>query len=148
MCGPGFASAWAADRVGQSLNEYRWLRQDFALSSLAPDEPLHFLGEMVPRFHFVVRPELARLLPAADLLAAFDRWPPLYDLAQLARNDVPVYAAAYNDMYVDSDLARETARRIRGIKVFETNVLFHGALRSKPDEVFKALLGLRDDTID
>ena len=148
MYGPGFASAWAADRVGQSLGEYRWLREDFTLSSLAPDEPLYFLGEMVPRFHFAARPELARLLAAADLLAAFDRWPPLYDLAQLARNDVPVYAAAYNDMYVDSDLARETARRIRGIKVFETNMLFHGALRTKPDEVFRALLSLRDDTID
>ena len=148
MHGPGFASDWAADRVGRELAEYRWLRKDFALEGLGADEPLYFIGEMVPRFHFAVRPELARLRGAADVLAAFDRWPALYDTAQLARNDVPVYAAAYNDMYVDSDLARETARRIRGIKVFETNVLFHGALRSKPDEVFKALLGLRDDTID
>ncbi|KAK7748472.1 hypothetical protein SLS62_008512 [Diatrype stigma] len=150
MHGPGFASNWAADRVGRSLEEYQWLRDDgsWSLGSLAPAQPLYFLGEMVPRFHFDARQELARLKATADLLAAFDQWPHLYDVAQLARNDVPVYAAAYNDMYVDPDLARETARRVRGIKVFETNVLYHGAVRSKPDEVFKALLSLRDDTID
>lgn len=62
--------------------------------------------------------------------------------------EVPVYAASYNDMYVDQVLARVTASRIKGIKVFETNVLFHSALRAKPDEVIRELLALRDDTID
>ncbi|RYP54951.1 hypothetical protein DL768_000267 [Monosporascus sp. mg162] len=147
MYGPGFASNWAAERVGQSLEEYRWLRDDWTLESLG-DRPLYFIGEMVPRFHFDTRSELVKLKETAEILAAFDQWPPLYDIEQLEKNEVPVYAAAYNDMYVDSDLARETARRIQGIKVFETNMLFHGAVRTNPDEVFKALLSLRDDTID
>lgn len=145
--GPGFANNYAADRVGRTLEEYQWLRDGWSLESLG-DKPLYFIGEMVPRFHFDTRSELIKLKETADILAAFDQWPPLYDIEQLAKNEVPVYAAAYNDMYVDSDLARETARRIRGIKVFETNVLFHGAVRSKPEEVFKELISLRDDTID
>ncbi len=147
MYGPGFASNWAADRVGQSLAEYQWLRTDWTLES-HDDSPLYFIGEMVPRFHFDTRSELTKLKETAEILAAFDQWPSLYDIKQLEENEVPVYAAAYNDMYVDSDLARETARHIKGIKVFETNMLFHGAIRTKPDEVFKILLSLRDDTID
>ncbi len=84
----------------------------------------------------------------AHILANYDEWPSLYDIEQLGKNEVPVYAAIYNDMYVDAGLSRVTASRIKGIKVFETNVLFHSALRAKPDEVFRGLLALRDDTIN
>ncbi|KXJ95578.1 Alpha/Beta hydrolase protein [Microdochium bolleyi] len=147
--GPGIAADFAADRVGQALPEYQWLHDDWAgVSTLARDEPLYFLGEMMPRFRLETCAELMRLKDTVEILARFDQWPALYDLEQLGRNDVPVYAACYNDMYVDSDMARVTASRIRGIKVFETNVLFHGAIRTKPEEVFRELLRLRDDTID
>lgn len=146
--GPGIASNWAAARVGKALSEYQWLREDWVVSESPDDEPLYFIGEMVPPFLFDTCPELKEMKETAEILAKFDQWSPLYDLEQLARNEVPVYAAIYNDMYVDAGMARVTASRIQGTKVFETNVLFHSALRSRSDTVIKELLKLRDDTID
>jgi len=51
-------------------------------------------------------------------------------------------------MYVDFELSMKTAQTIKGCKTYITNVMYHDALRSKMDEVFKALFALRDDSID
>ncbi|KAI1821259.1 alpha/beta-hydrolase [Xylaria intraflava] len=146
--GPGVAGRWAAERVGQGIEEYQWLRTDWPGISSLGDRPLFFSGEMIFPFHFKTCGGLIELRETADILAHYDQWPPLYDIEQLGKNEVPVYAASYNDMYVDAGLARATASRIKGIKVFETNVLLHSAMRAKPEEVFRELLALRDDTID
>ncbi|KAI0176301.1 alpha/beta-hydrolase [Hypoxylon sp. FL1284] len=146
--GPGVAGRWAAERVGQSLEEYPWLHADWQGPASLGEAPLFFSGEMIYPFHFDTCSELVKLKETADILAEFDEWPPLYDMQQLAKNEVPVYAAVYSDMYVDAELSRVTASRIRGIKTFETNVLYHNALRSNPDDVIPQLLKLRDDTID
>ncbi|KAI2640536.1 alpha/beta-hydrolase [Hypomontagnella submonticulosa] len=146
--GPGIAGKWAAERVGAGLDEYQWLRKDWQGPASLGDKPLYFSGEMIYPFHFETCSELIKLKETADILAKFDQWKPLYDMEQLAKNEVPVYAASYNDMYVDPDFARVTASRVKGIKVFETNVLYHNALRSHPEEVIPQLLKLRDDSID
>ncbi|KAI1096204.1 alpha/beta-hydrolase [Rostrohypoxylon terebratum] len=146
--GPGVAGKWAAERVGQGLEEYQWLRKDWAGPASLGGKPLYFSGEMIYPFLFDTCSELTKLKETAHILANYTGWAPLYDIPQLAKNEVPVYAAAYNDMYVDSDLARETASRIKGIKVFETNVLYHNGIRAHPEEVIPQLLKLRDDTID
>ncbi|KAK3497111.1 Alpha/Beta hydrolase protein [Neurospora hispaniola] len=155
--GPGLASDWAAHRVGKTLAESEpglsWLSSvPQALdcsSSSTNQQPLYFSGEMVYPAHFDCYPELKDMKETAELLAKYDDWPRLYDLDQLARNEVPVYAASYvEDMYVDADFARETAKAVRGTKVFETNVMYHGALRAKTDEVLGQLFKLRDDTLD
>lgn len=155
------ASNWAAYRVGKKLAAesepgLSWLssavvNDDEALSSAdtTNDKPLYFSGEMVYPAHFSCYPELKDMRQTAEILAAYDQWPELYDLDQLARNEVPVYAASYvEDMYVDADFARETARAVKGTKVFETNVMYHGALRAKTEEVLGQLFKLRDDTLD
>ena len=50
---------------------------------------------------------------AAELLAQRD-WPRLYDADVLAHNEVPVAATIYfNDLYVVSEFAVETAAAIR-----------------------------------
>ncbi|KAL8833105.1 MAG: hypothetical protein Q9170_004487 [Blastenia crenularia] len=75
----------------------------------------------------------------------------LYNEAQLAANKVPVYASAYvDDMYVSFDLAMETARKIRGCKLFVTNTMYHHAIShaGRSDELFKELFKLRDDCLD
>ncbi|KAI1176757.1 alpha/beta-hydrolase [Nemania sp. FL0916] len=146
--GPGAAGRWAAERVGQGLKEYSWLRNDWGGPSSLGDQPLYFSGEMIYPFHFETCSELIKMKETAHILANYDEWPALYDVEKLGKNEVPVYAAIYNDMYVDAGLARVTASRIKGIKTFDTNVLFHSALRTKPEEVFRELLALRDDTID
>ena len=94
-------------------------------------------------------PELSGLGEVASLIAQKKDWPTLYDIAQLNRNEVPVYAATYlDDIYVDYDLAQETARNIKGIKQFITNSMDHGAIRSRTEDVLKELWKLRDDTMD
>lgn len=93
--------------------------------------------------------ELRKLKDQANMIAETADWPELYDEEQLAKNDVPVYAAVYvDDMYVDYELSMETAKKIRGCKTFQTNMMYHDAVRSKMDEVTKALFTLRDDVID
>lgn len=144
--GPGVSSSWAAQRVGETLDDFPWLRSAEVENE---QEPLLFSGEMIFPFHFATYPELQPLRAVAEKLARFDQWPALYDQAQLARNEVPVYAASFiDDMYVDNQLARETAQLVRGTKVFETNVMYHSALRNKTDEVLHNLFSLRDDVID
>ncbi|RWA14870.1 hypothetical protein EKO27_g210 [Xylaria grammica] len=146
--GPGVAGRWAAERVGRGIEQYQWLRDDWSGPGSLGDRPLFFSGEMIFPFHFETCSELIKMKETAHILANYDAWSPLYDIKQLSKNEVPVYAASYNDMYVDAGLARVTASRIQGIKVFESNILFHSALRAKPDEVLRELLALRDDTIN
>lgn len=121
----GVASNWAAQQVGQELEDFRWLSTDnhgFDNPGLASGRPLYFTGEMIFPFMFDDYPELNKMKDAAEALAKFDQWDELYDEEQLKDNTVPVYAASYiEDMYVDFGLARETARKVNGIKTFETN---------------------------
>lgn len=111
--------------------------------------PLYFTGEMIFPWMFTDYSELIPLAEPAATLAETKDWPPLYDINQLQCNEVPVYAAVYfDDMFVDFKLSMDTARGIRGCKTYVTNAMYHDALRSRMDEVFKALFALRDDTID
>ncbi|KAK4145494.1 Alpha/Beta hydrolase protein [Dichotomopilus funicola] len=156
----GPASRWAAHRVGTtdaSLRPYfGWLEDPKAFlrsrSTNPAEDPLHFAGEMVFPFHFdgSAGPDLARLRDAANVLAETAEWDEdLYDEAQLARNEVPVYAVSFiDDMFVDFGLARETAGLVRGIKVRETNRLYHDAVRSRSEDVFGMLFAMRDDCVD
>ena len=93
--------------------------------------------------------ELRELKETANILADMDHWPALYDEAQLAKNEVPVYSSIFvDDMYVNFNFATETARRIKNCKSFITNVLYHDGLTRKSDEVVKQLFALRDDVLD
>lgn len=93
--------------------------------------------------------ELGDVREVADILANTTDWPALYDEAQLARNEVPVYAATYlDDMYVHYDLASNTAAKIKGIKQFITNTMYHDGLGSRSGEVVRQLFNLRDDSMD
>lgn len=142
--GPGQVSDWAANRVGSSLKDFNWL----LTGTLPSDEQPNFSGENIFPFHFDTYPELMALKEVADKLAAIDDWEPLYNIDKLRERSVPVYAASYvEDMYVDYDFARETAKLV-GAKTFETNVMYHSALRSKADEVLQQLFSLRDDVLD
>lgn len=138
----GAAPRWAADRAMSQFPEFTRVLVD-------GPEPILFTGEMVFRDMFKGFDELHGLLDTADRLANAQDWPELYDEAQLAKNEVPVYAATYvEDMYVEFEFARDTASKIKGCKMFVTNVLYHDALNHKTDEVMKQLFALRDDTID
>lgn len=93
--------------------------------------------------------ELRKVQSVANKVAADADWPALFNEEQLAKNEVPVYAAAYvEDMYVPYELSVETAAKIKGCKMFSTNVFYHNADSQKTDEVARQLFALRDDVID
>ncbi|KAF1808071.1 alpha/beta-hydrolase [Eremomyces bilateralis CBS 781.70] len=135
----GVASNWSAQRIRDRRAEF----------NLDKDGPLYFTGEMIYPWMLEDYAELRKLSGPANALAKFPGWGTLYSPDQLAKNEVPVYAAVYmDDMYVDFDLARETSSMIRGCKVFITNTMYHDALRSKTADVLKALFALREDEMD
>ncbi|MBO0907255.1 alpha/beta fold hydrolase [Arthrobacter sunyaminii] len=130
--GQGEATGWAAERV---LKDFPDFEPDAA-------EPL-YTGEMVYPWYFDEDPALAPLKEPAELLAAKDNWPALYDTAQLARNTVPVAAAVYtDDIYVDRDLSLETAAAVRGLQVWESADFHHDGIADDGEGIFNRLLAM------
>lgn len=147
-CSGGGPSSWAADKVGKSLKEFHWLA-DKAIDTQSRSQPLHFAGEMIFPFFFDTHSELNNLKEVADILATTTDWPELYNETQLAQNEVPVYCATFvDDMYVDFGLVQETVSKVKGVKQFITNRMYHGAVRTNTDDLVKGLFGLKEDPID
>lgn len=146
--GPNDVSNWASDRVARELNLFSWLSSNGSVPSNS-SEPLLFAGENIFPFFFDTYPELIPLKSVANKLAAVDDWAYIYDQEQLAKNDVPVYAAVYiDDLYVDYEYSKDTARLVKGTKTWETNAYYHSGLRTNTEEVLSALFNLRDNVID
>ena len=121
--GDDAAPGWAAARVREEHPEFG-----------ADEQPLLLTGEMIFPEMFDDDPVLRPLRDAAHLLAERADWPPLYDPAALAANDVPVAAAIYaDDMYVDAAHSLQTAGRIRGLRPWLTDQFEHDGLRETPD---------------
>jgi|SRR4051794_518254 len=127
------ASAWAAERAMAQHPEFG-----------EHHDPLLFTGEM---FYSWMFDEIRALKPfrgAAELLAAYDDWGPLYDLDRLAANEVPVLAAVYHDdMYVDAGLQLDTARRVGNVRTWVTNEFEHDGLRADGARVLGRLMDMR-----
>jgi hypothetical protein len=142
----GKAPNWSCERIKNTEHASLF---SIPKDSFSADQPLQFTGEMIFPFMLEDYGELKRIANQTKLVQQFDDWPALYDEKQLAKNEVPVYAAVYmDDMYVDYDFSMATARKIKGCKTFVTNMMYHDAVRSRMDEVTKALFALRDDSID
>lgn len=132
------SSDWSADRL---LSNFSQFRHD-------SNQP-YFTGEMIYKDMFDSFDELRPLKAVANHLASISDWPALYDEAQLAKNEVPVYAATYvDDMYVHFSLARETAEKIKGCKEFVTNTMYHDASRVNAAELMGRLFFLKEDSLD
>ncbi|MDX6247844.1 MAG: hypothetical protein QOF10_1204 [Kribbellaceae bacterium] len=124
---------------------------DWAASRLLPAEfaadasPLLFTGEMIYPWML----EFGGLRPfteAASLLASSDAWTPLYDVARLRDNRVPVAAAVWHDdMYVDAGLSLDTANRIGNSAVWITNEWEHDGGSASGGSVLDRLLKLGAD---
>jgi hypothetical protein len=79
---------------------------------------------------------------AAELLAQRE-WPRLYDAGALAHNEVPVAATVYfNDPYVVSEYALETAAAVRGLRPWVTNEYEHNGIGVDAERVLGRLLDL------
>lgn len=146
--GPNDVSNWASDRVARDLDLFSWLSSNGSVPSNS-SEPLLFSGENIFPFMFDTYPELIPLKSVANKLAAVDDWTHIYDKEQLAKNEVPVYAAVYvDDLYVDYEYSKDTAELVKGTKTWETNAYYHSGLRTNTEEVLTALWNLRDNVMD
>jgi len=126
-------TAWAAERA---MAEHPGFAAD--------RDPLLLTGEMAYRWMFTDIAALRPFLGAADLLAAYDDWEPLYDLDRLAANEVPVLAAVYHDdMYVDAGLSLDTAARVGSVRTWVTNEFEHDGLRVAAPAVLGRLMDMR-----
>ncbi|KAK6442893.1 hypothetical protein LTR95_000908 [Oleoguttula sp. CCFEE 5521] len=148
--GKGNKADWSAQRVRDEFSEFTLDEQtSIPTNDSATETPINFSGEMVYPWMFSDYTELRKVSRVAERVAQYDDWSELFDEEQLAKNEVPIYAAAYQeDMYVDYELSMQTAAKIKGCKVFSTNVLYHDAVRSRVEEVMKGVFGLRDDVVD
>ncbi|PIN20181.1 Prolyl aminopeptidase [Handroanthus impetiginosus] len=134
----GASSSWSAHRI-RSENE----SQFDAIKAVKEERPVLFTGEMVFPWMFDEIHALRPLKEAAHLLAEKKDWPPLYDVAALRNNKVPVAAAVYyEDMYVNFKLVMETASQIGGIRLWITNEYMHSGLRDAGCQVLDHLLGM------
>jgi pimeloyl-ACP methyl ester carboxylesterase len=133
-------TAWSAERVRAQFPQFD------AAKALAGDSPVLFTGESVHPWTFDCDPALRPLRETADLLASRTDWKPLYDPARLAANEVPVAAAVYyDDMYVDTGHALDTARAIRGLRTWVTDEFEHDGVRAGGPRVLDRLLALVRD---
>ena len=102
---------------------------------MSPDAPdLLLTGEMKKSSIFRDEAALRPFAEAMNLPNQKGDWPNLYDLDQLAHNQVPVAAAIYfDDLYVDSGLSLQTdsglslqtAAHIPNLRPWATNELEH-----------------------
>ncbi|VAI82937.1 unnamed protein product [Triticum turgidum subsp. durum] len=134
----GSSSKWSADKI---LNENGSLFDP--VKATEEGRPVYLTGEMVFPCFFDEINALRPLKEAAHLLAQKEDWPPLYDISVLNNNKVPVAAAVYyEDMYVNFNIAKETASQIAGIRLWVTNEYPHSGLRDGGPHVFEHLMGL------
>ncbi|GAB2955639.1 alpha/beta fold hydrolase [Micromonospora polyrhachis] len=119
----GTASSWSASRVRAEFDEFDlWHRAE-----------VNFTAEMFYPWLFDQDPALRPLRGCADLLAAHDDWPRLYDPDRLAGNTVPVAAVVYfDDLYVDFAQSMVTAGQVRGLRPWVTNEHVHDGLSARP----------------
>ncbi|GJJ11753.1 hypothetical protein Clacol_005991 [Clathrus columnatus] len=141
----GRASNWSAERLLEDYPEFDW-----DIIKLKPDsEPLFFLGEMVLRHMFDDYAGLRPFKGAAEILAQKTDWPPLFNLKQLMKNEVPVSAMTFlDDMYIDFDLSQDTTERINNVEQCITNQLFHNAIIHDPKTLMSNLFELSKRLVD
>lgn len=129
------ATGWAAQRV---LAEHPDFDPDRAVTPL-------LTGEMVFDWYPELDPALQPMAEVTELLAQRTAWGPLYDLQTLEVNTVPVAAAVYtDDVYVDRDLSLETAGRVRGLQVWETDEYHHDGIGDDGPAILRRLLEMTE----
>lgn len=122
---PNKSTSWAAQLIRGEFCEFD-----------ASHSPFMLTGEMIYPWMFEQISSLRPFADAANALAEYQDYAPLYDLDQLAKNKVPVVAAVYqNDMYVPRELSLKTAKQVANTQVWLTNSYEHDGVRQST-EVF------------
>ncbi len=129
--GEGYATNWSAER----------LRAEFPSFELDPANEVRFTGEMIVPSMFDDYVQLQPMKECAEILARKEDWGPLYDLDQLASNEVPVSAISYySDMYVPIEWSRETALHMPRFYQWVTNEWEHNGIGVDGPRIARVLL--------
>jgi pimeloyl-ACP methyl ester carboxylesterase len=132
--GPG--TRWAAERARQADSRYaldRFPAPYFTGEAVFP----WMLEELAPLRHF---------RDVAEVLAAHEGWPPLYDVVRLGANTVPVVGTVYwADEYVERRMALETVALLGNCSPWITNEYEHGGYRVDSQRVAARLFAMLDD---
>jgi pimeloyl-ACP methyl ester carboxylesterase len=132
----GPATRWAAERARLADPRYAIDAQP------AP----YFTGEAVFPWMLDELGELQPLREVADVLAEYEGWPALYDVARLRANTVPVVGTLYwDDEYVERTMALETVALLGNLRPWITNEYEHGGYRTDPKRVADRLFSMLDD---
>ncbi|OIJ90343.1 proline iminopeptidase [Streptomyces sp. MUSC 14] len=130
----------------QDSTPTNWAAQRIAIEHprFAEDaDPLLFTGEMIYPWMFEDIRALRPFAEAAETLAAWPEWPPLYDPARLAANQVPLAAAIYHDdMYVDAELSLRTVREVGSARAWVTDEWEHDGVNASGDVVLSRLMAM------
>lgn len=128
----GAATGWACHAVQQE--SYRHF-EDY--------EDFRFFGEMIFPWMFDEISELRGMKETAEILAAADDWPALYDTEVLSRNTVPTACVVYaNDMFVSARFSRETIDFVPNVKAWYTSEYEHCGLRAEGEKILSRLIDL------
>jgi pimeloyl-ACP methyl ester carboxylesterase len=134
----GAATRWACDAVHKESYAHFDDYEDFA-----------FFGEMIFPWMFDEISELAPLKGAADILAAYEDWQPLYDQEVLSRNTVPIACAVYyNDMFVNSTFSRETIDFVPNMVGWYTSEYEHCGMGADGERILSRLIDLARGEIE
>ena len=135
--GQGRATRWAAHRVRAEFPAFD------GRAALEAGGPVLFTGEMIYPWMVTRDPVLVPLRETAELVAGREDWPPLYDPARLAANQVPAAAAVYyQDMYVPRVLSEPTAAAVKGLRAWVTSEYEHDGLRTSKGRVLDRLIDM------
>lgn len=131
----GYATRWAAER----------LRKEFP-AVVSKDGRFVFTGEMISPCMLDDYAALQPLKECAEILAEKSDWGSLYDLDQLAKNEVPVVAISYyDDMYVPIEWSDETAKHLPHFNLWVTNEWEHNGIAVDGPRILKRLLEMLAD---
>ncbi|GAA4109244.1 alpha/beta fold hydrolase [Enteractinococcus coprophilus] len=120
-------TAWAAQRVLAQYPEFNPKKADTPLLT----------GEMCFDWYPQLDPALQPVARATQIIADCRTWGPLYDLDQLAANEVPVAALVYtDDVYVDRDLSLAAAEQVANLQVWESDRWHHDGIGEAGAEIF------------
>jgi pimeloyl-ACP methyl ester carboxylesterase len=134
----GSASNWACDTVQKESYPHYDNYDDF-----------RFYGEMIFTWMFDEMAELKGMKEAAEILATYEDWPPLYDKEVLSQNKVPTACAVYyNDMFVNTKFSRETIDFVPNMKGWVTSEFEHCGIRTGGERVFSRLIDLARGEIE
>lgn len=137
------ASNWAAEGAMQRHGGFDPARLLTESESPTGEAQLgvSFYGETVRPDMLEDYGQLRGFKAVAELLAAKDDWPKLYDPEQLAKNTVPVECIVYEqDYYVDKEESLKTAAAINGANVWLHPEWQHDGIRAHGRDVVETLV--------